>query len=85
LEYDGIQLHREFYSPKYETEAQYQSRMPDFRNLLYWSPDIKTDELGYAKVNFYSSDRQGKYLVVFQGLSASGMAGSESFTFEVNK
>jgi hypothetical protein len=85
LEYDGLQLQREFYSPVYETDKQISSRMPDFRNLLYWSPDVSTDADGAHRLSFYSSDRQGKYLVVVQGITASGKAGSHLFTFEVNK
>lgn len=85
LEYEGLQLQREFYSPVYETAMQVSSRMPDFRNLLYWSPNIKTGSLGNRQVSFYSSDRQGKYLVVLNGITASGQAGSKAFTFEVAK
>jgi len=85
LEYEGLQLQREFYSPTYETEKQINSRMPDFRNLLLWSPDIKTDVYGKKQIHFYSSDQQGKYMVVIQGITAEGKAGSQSFTFDVNK
>jgi len=85
LEYEGLQLQREFYSPVYETADQANSRMPDFRNLLYWSPDIKTDSYGQKQLHFYSSDQQGKYVVVIQGITANGKAGSQAFTFDVNK
>jgi len=40
--------------------------MPDFRNLLLWSPDIKTDVYGKKQIHFYSSDQQGKYMVVYK-------------------
>ncbi|HEV3251208.1 MAG TPA: hypothetical protein VGZ71_09675, partial [Puia sp.] len=85
LEYEGIQLKREFYSPIYETDNQIASRMPDFRNLLYWSPDIKTDARGKEQFSFYSSDQKGRYRVVLQGITSDGLAGSQTFTFEVNK
>ena len=85
LEYEGLQMQREFYSPVYETDTQINSRMPDFRNLLFWSPDIKTDERGRKQVNFYTSDQQGKYIGVLQGISPDGKPCSQSFTFEVNK
>lgn len=85
VEYEGLQMQREFYSPAYETEKQINSRIPDFRNLLYWTPDIKTDAHGKKQLSFYSSDQQGKYLVMIQGITAEGKAGSQSFTFDVNK
>jgi len=62
-----------------------ESRLPDFRNLLYWTPDIKTGENGKQQVSFYTSDQLGKYAVVLQGLSASGNAGSKVFMIEVKK
>ncbi len=85
LDYNGLQMKREFYSPVYATAAQAESRLPDFRNVLYWSPDVRTDHTGNAKINFYTSDVKGKYVVVLQGLDAAGNAGSQAFTFEVNQ
>jgi hypothetical protein len=81
IDYEGIQLHREFYSPVYDTESQSASRMPDFRNLLYWSPSLNTG--GKGSVSFYTSDQPGSYVGVIQGLTAGGDAGSQYFRFEV--
>ena len=83
LDYDGLQLQREFYSPQYATEKQLSGRTPDFRSVLQWSPDIKTDELGKKQLSFYTSDTKGKYLVVLQGIDAEGRVGSISFPIEV--
>jgi hypothetical protein len=80
IDYEGLQLRREFYSPVYDTEVQAASRIPDFRNVLYWSPSVNT---GKNAVSFYTSDQPGKYVGVVQGLTASGDAGSEYFNFEV--
>jgi len=85
MEYQGLQLQREFYSPVYETKEQTENRIPDFRNLLYWSPDLKTYEKGYSQISFYTSDRPGKYAVVVQGINSNGIAGSKSMIFTVNK
>jgi hypothetical protein len=83
MDYDGLQLQREFYSPAYETAEQKASRLPDFRNLLYWSPDVRTDQKGKATVSFFTSDLKGKYVAVLQGIDTDGNSGSYSFTFEV--
>ena len=81
LDYEGMQLQREFYSPVYETADQISSRLPDFRNLLFWSPNLETK----GQLNFYTSDVVGKYIGVIQGLSKAGVPGSKYFQFEVKK
>jgi hypothetical protein len=81
VDYEGLQLSREFYSPSYDTEARVANRIPDFRNLLYWSPSLK--QQGGDGISFYTSDEPGTYVGVIQGLTPKGDAGSSSFTFEV--
>jgi hypothetical protein len=83
LDYEGLQLKREFYSPVYKTEQQAASRLPDFRNLLFWSPDVQTNTSGQATVEFYTSDMKGRYVAVLQGIDDAGYAGSYYFTFDV--
>ncbi|MDQ6813150.1 MAG: hypothetical protein M3040_05405, partial [Bacteroidota bacterium] len=85
MDYDALQITREFYSPVYQTPLEYASRLPDFRSLLYWSPNIKTDPSGKKEISFYTSDVPGKYAVVLQGISTQGKAGSKVFTIEVRK
>ena len=84
-EYEGLQLEREFYTPVYETPQQTGSRIPDFRNVLYWSPDVNTDSQGKATVTFYTSDLPGNYAVTLQGNTVKGLAGSRTITIAVKK
>ncbi len=79
VDYEGMQLHREFYSPAYDSEAQVSSRIPDFRSVLYWTPEVNAN----GAVSFYTSDQPGKYVGVVQGLTPGGDAGSQYFMFEV--
>jgi hypothetical protein len=81
--YEGLQLEREFYSPRYENQQQHESRVSDARDLLYWSPSLKTNRLGKQQLEFYSSDVPGKYVAVVQGITKNGKPGSASFTFQV--
>jgi hypothetical protein len=83
FDYEGLQFEREFYSPAYDSQEQINSRLPDFRNVLYWSPGIKTGPLGKGEFNFYTSDLKGRYMVVVQGMNDEGKTGSHSFTFSV--
>jgi hypothetical protein len=85
LDYDGLQQQRIFYSPDYSSEKALQSRLPDFRDLLYWSPDVSTNKKGIGNISFFTGDAPGKYLVVLQGISANGNAGSASFILNVKK
>ncbi|HEY4155342.1 MAG TPA: hypothetical protein VGM24_07935, partial [Puia sp.] len=85
LDYPGIPEQREFFSPQYETEQQAASRLPDFRTLLYWTPQIETDGQGKGKVRFYTSDLPGRYAVVVQGITGTGASGSRIIYFNVKK
>jgi hypothetical protein len=85
LDYPGIQEERQFFSPQYETELQINSRMPDYRSTLYWTPAMKSGPDGKAQFSFYSSDLPGKYVLVAQGLSSKGEAGSQIGFFNVKK
>ena len=85
LNYEGLQARRDFYSPVYATELQQQSRLPDFRNLLLWLPDLNTNSKGKTGAEFYTSDVPGKYAVVIGGLAKNGSAGECITYFEVKK
>lgn len=85
LDYDGLQQKRKFYAPQYNTENELNSRLPDFRHLLFWSPEIKTNAEGKGAISFFTNDVPGKYLVVVQGLAGNGDAGSYSFQLSVEK
>jgi hypothetical protein len=82
IEYEGLQLHREFYSPAYKTIRQTQQRLPDFRNVLYWSPDFHSGAKA-TPIEFFTSDVPGDYLIVIQGLSPDGRAGVAYQRFSV--
>ncbi|GAB3878132.1 Plug domain-containing protein [Hymenobacter segetis] len=82
-QYEGVQQHREFYAPRYDTPEATQSRLPDLRNLLYWNPDISLTGAQPKALDFYTGDQAGRYLVVVQGLAANGLSGSTSFVLEV--
>jgi hypothetical protein len=85
LDYPGIPEQREFFSPKYETEDQINSRMPDYRTLLFWSPRILTGNENKKTLNFYTSDLPGRYAAVIMGLSDSGIPGIQTVYFSVKK
>jgi hypothetical protein len=79
LDYEGLQIRREFYSPDYSNAELWKSRVPDLRNTLYWSADVSSNQ----QVQFYTGDNKGKYIVIVQGLSAVGAPLSSISEFEV--
>ena len=85
IDYDGLQAKREFYSPSYATENARASHIPDFRNVLQWTPTLKIAPGASKTIEFYSSDLPGKYVIDVQGISKNGVSGSKTFTFEVKR
>lgn len=83
VEYNGLQLERQFYSPEYKTDQQKTSRVPDYRNVLYWSPSLLSNS-SQQNISFYTSDIPGKYIVVVQGISDSGLIGFATAGFTVS-
>jgi len=84
-DYEGLQLKREFYSPVYDIAEQTESRLPDFRNVLLWSPQININKDGKKTISFYTSDQENNYTIMLQGISFSGKAGSASLNIQVKK
>ena len=67
--YEFPQNRPAFIAPIYQTEAQINSRIPDFRHTLYWNPEVVPDS---DTISFYTSDLDGTYSVVLQGISNDG-------------
>jgi len=83
LNYEGLQLQREFYSPRYETPKQRETSLPDQRTLLYWNPSVQTDINGKARLDFFTSDMAGDFIIRVEGLTQSGIIGSSTKRFTV--
>jgi hypothetical protein len=83
IDYEGLQLERAFFAPVYETEQQYQSRLPDFRNTLFWKPQVLTDKNGKATLQFYTSDQKGRYRIMIEGMNKKADAAAGYLEFDV--
>jgi hypothetical protein len=57
---------------------------PDFRDFLYWNPDIKTDDQGNINFHFNTSFFESIYYIQIEGIDGYGQAISELFEFEVS-
>lgn len=72
LRYRAIDNPLSFSSPEYDSAEKTDSRLPDFRNTLYWNPDVKFDSQGRATVSFYTSDVKSEYKILIRGVSMNG-------------
>lgn len=82
MDYEGLQSKKEFFSPKYDAPTDRQSRLPDMRNLLHWTPDLTIDAQEQP-IEFYSSDQTGTFQVIIQGISKRGQPVYQTHSFVV--
>jgi len=61
-----------FVSPDYSSTELKNSRIPDFRNTLYWNPSVKPDKEGKVRVEFWSSNIVSDYEINIQGITFEG-------------
>jgi hypothetical protein len=71
-EFHGYEFSFQFSAPDYSIDSVYTSPRADFRNLLYWNPDMKFDEEGSGQVKFYTSDDSGDYVISVEGIQSDG-------------
>jgi hypothetical protein len=83
LDFEGLQLQREYYTPLYDSPQSINRRLPDYRHLLYWAPAVKTDKTGKTTLEFYTSDLEGEYRIVVEGITKNGEAGYNTSSFTV--
>jgi hypothetical protein len=81
LDYKGLQAKRIFNAPVYENGNQQENRIPDFRQLLFWKPDLQINKK--QNLSFYSSDSKGNYIISIQGISKDGKLLNNTASFEV--
>jgi hypothetical protein len=61
-----------FVSPDYSSASLKRSRIPDFRNTLYWNPTVKPDKDGKSRIEFWTSDLISDFEVNIQGITPEG-------------
>lgn len=71
---------RQFYAPKYEKQETIESRT-DFRNTIYWNPNIEIGFSGKKVIEFYTSDDITSFRTTLEGLSNNGDIGRAEKTF----
>lgn len=81
---EGLDTPRSFYSPIYNSPLK-DSQKYDHRATLYWNPDIKTDSVGQAKVDFFTTDRQTNLGIIANGIELESGFPGQGFSMIKNK
>jgi len=72
-----------FNSPDYSVDSIRISRIPDFRNLLYWNSEIVFNDNNEAGFSFYTSDETTNYTIIAEGINSEGIIERQQLHFEV--
>jgi hypothetical protein len=82
-EFEALQPESGFSSPDYSDVSQIKNRIPDFRNTVYWNPDVRTQDNGKTEVEFYTSDEPDDYILLVEGFTANGHRVSTTLHFSI--
>ncbi|HQM70259.1 MAG TPA: hypothetical protein PK521_13205 [Bacteroidales bacterium] len=70
--FEGCLEREDFYSPAYDSDSAMLSRIPDFRNTLFWKSDVIVTDDETAEIEFYTSDEAAEYIIVAEGFTSEG-------------
>lgn len=80
INYNNYDVLREFVLPQTDVTT-----MPDVRHLLFWNPDVTINNPDEVKLEFYTSDVVGTYVVKVNGITKQGRTHSNTIVFEVKQ
>jgi len=83
LSFEGTILDREFFSPIYSSFQEKESKIPDFRNTLYWNPMLKSNKEMFFPVKFFTGDISGLYRIEVNGINQEGIPLFHEFFFDI--
>lgn len=84
-EYDMMLDGFDVAAPDYSTDSLKLSRIPDYRNTLYWNPAVRTGADGTAAVEFWTSDEAGEFCVVVESVASDGRRARKVIPFTVRR
>lgn len=61
-----------FSSTDYSSLENKSTRIPDFRNTIFWNPLLKSDNKNKTRVEFWTSDETGSFEICLQGVNGKG-------------
>lgn len=70
---------RKFAAPVYNTQEEVSERT-DFRNTIFWEPNVEVGKNGKAQIEFYTSDDITSFRVIAEGIGIDGLPGRTEHT-----
>ncbi|MEM9547360.1 MAG: alpha-2-macroglobulin family protein [Bacteroidota bacterium] len=64
---------RKFYVPRYRKSSP--KIRDDFRQTIYWNPNVQTNQNGEATFSFFTSDEITSFSLIAEGITADGQVG----------
>lgn len=83
LEYQTVSSSFAFDPQEYKSLGKKNNRIADFRNLLYWNPNLKIKNNN--TVSFYTSDHCSDYDIIVKGITKKGKAFYKRASITVEK
>jgi hypothetical protein len=77
--------HKAYYQPPVYEKGGGLSPLPDFRQLLYWNPELNLKQGETNYLEFYSSDYLSEYLVEVRGFAPDGKPVSAYVRIKVHR
>jgi hypothetical protein len=71
---------REFAAPVYDRQENVETRT-DFRNTIYWNPNVEIDRSGSKTLEFYTSDDITSFRTTVEGVGSDGSVGRTEKNF----
>jgi len=81
--YSFYQPNNKFDTPDYNSNINKINKIPDFRNTLYWNPELNLDENGKLNVEFFTSDEKTDYTITIEILKSDGKVAHYQTQFTV--
>jgi len=79
----GFEKFCTFYSPVY-TSKNIDSKIPDYRQTIYWNPSVFVDSKTKS-LSFFTSDNLANYKILVEGISKSGKVCTGKIDFVVDE
>ncbi len=71
---------RQYYAPNYEKQENVETRT-DFRNTIYWNPNVEVGYSGKKSIEFYASDDITSFRTTVEGIGTDGTIGRAEKNF----
>ncbi|MBA7683008.1 hypothetical protein ES703_91364 [subsurface metagenome] len=83
FDYRGLEHQENIVFPGYDTSDK-RMNIPDFRNCLFWQPDLPLNPGQHRNIEFYTADVTGDYILVIRGIADDGSLMEWQFGFTVD-